>query len=71
MEVEEPVRSEDCALARKLQWLALLLTPGVGAGRAGKMVEQFGGIERVYAAPLTALEAFGLPAAATQSIALG
>jgi DNA processing protein len=71
MEIEAPVRSEDCALARKLQWLALLLTPGVGAGRARKLVEQFGGIERVYAAPLTALEAFGLPAAAAQSIALG
>ena len=59
---EAPIRSEDFALARKLQWLALSLTPGVGAGKGRKLVEAFGGIERVFAASLTELEAAGLPA---------
>jgi len=71
MDVEAPVRSEDYALTRKLQWLGLLLTPGVGAGRARKLVEHFGELGRLFAASLTELEAFGLPAAAAQSIALG
>jgi DNA processing protein len=71
MDVETPVRSEDYALTRKLQWLALLLTPGVGAGRARKLVEHFGEIGRIFTASLTELEAFGLPAAAAQGIGLG
>jgi len=71
MDVEAPVRAEDFALARKLQWLALSLTPGVGAGRGRKLVERFGGIDRLHRASLTELEAAGLPAAAAQSIALG
>jgi len=71
MEAEAPVRSEDYALTRKLQWLALLLTPGVGAGRARKLIEHFGEIGRLFTASLTEMEAFGLPGAAAQSIALG
>jgi DNA processing protein len=71
MDVDVPVRSEDYALTRKLQWLALLLTPGVGAGRARKLVEHFGEAGRIFAASLTELEAFGLPAAAAQGIGLG
>jgi DNA processing protein len=54
-----------------LQWLALSLTPGVGPGRGRKLVELFDGIERLFAASLTELEAAGLPAAGAQSIALG
>ncbi|HVP54467.1 MAG TPA: DNA-processing protein DprA [Candidatus Eisenbacteria bacterium] len=54
-----------------LQWLALSLTPGVGAGRGRKLVELFDGIDRVFHASLTELEAAGLPAASAQSIALG
>jgi DNA processing protein len=71
MDLEAPVRSEDYALTHKLQWLALLLTPGVGAGRARKLIDQFGEIGRLFTASLTELEAAGLPAAAAQSIALG
>ncbi len=55
----------------KLQWLALVLTPGLGAGRGRKLAENLGGIDRVFRASLTELEAFGLSAAAAQSIALG
>ncbi len=71
METELAPRAEDFALARKLQWLALSLTPGVGAGRGRKLVERFGAIDRLFAASLTELEASGLPAAAAQSIASG
>jgi hypothetical protein len=42
---EAVVRAEDYAVTLKLQWLALLLTPGVGAGRSRKFVEHFDGIE--------------------------
>ena len=71
MQTELLPRAEDFALARKLQWLALSLTPGVGAGRGRKLVERFGAIDRLFAASLTELEAAGLPGAAAQGIALG
>ena len=54
-----------------LQWLALVLTPGMGPIRGHRLVQHFGGIERVFVASLTELEAAGLPAASAQSIALG
>lgn len=71
MEAEVAVRAEDYAHTRKLQWLALSQTPGIGAGRGRKLVQHFGTIERIFSVPLTALEAAGLPAAAAQSLALG
>jgi len=71
METENAVRTHDFAVTRQLQWVALSLTPGIGAGRGRRLVEGFGGIDRLFAAPLTALEAAGLPAAAAQSISLG
>jgi DNA processing protein len=71
MQSEVPIRAEDYALTRKLQWLALSQTPGVGAGRARKLLDHFGSVERLFAASLTELEACGLPAASAQSLALG
>src|ERR1700756_4594787 len=71
MQVEAPIRAEDYALTRKLQWLALLLTPGVGAGRARKLLKYFGEIDRLFAASLTELGGLGLPAAAAQGIGSG
>ncbi len=65
------MRAKDFALARKLQWLGLSLTPGVGSSRGRKLVERFGSVDRLYNASLTELEAAGLPAAAAQGIALG
>jgi DNA processing protein len=56
---------------RKLQWLGLAMTPGIGATRGRKLVEFFGGVEVLFSVSLTELEAAGLPAAAAQSIALG
>lgn len=43
MDSESPVRAYDYAVALNLQWLALSLTPGIGAGRGCKLVEAFGG----------------------------
>ena len=57
METELSSRAADLAQARRLQWLALSLTPGIGAGRGRKLVERFGAIDRLFAASLTELEA--------------
>ena len=56
---------------RQRQWLALSLTPQLGPTRGRRLVEHFNGIERVFRASLTELEAAGLPAASAQAIALG
>ncbi len=71
MQSEIALGAHEFAEARKLQWLALSMTPGVGAGRGRKLVEHFGGIERLFSASLTEMEAAGLSAAAAQGIALG
>ena len=54
-----------------LLWLALALTPGLGPTRARRLVEHFGGIEAVFRASLTELEAAGLWAVSAQSLATG
>jgi DNA processing protein len=54
-----------------LHWLALALTPGLGPTRTRKLAQHFGGIENVFRASLTELEAAGLPAHSAQSIATG
>lgn len=53
------------------QWLALTLAPGLGPTRARRLVEFFGGIQAVFQASLTELEAAGIPAASAQSLATG
>ncbi len=52
-------------------WLALTMTPQLGPTRSRRLVERLGKVERVFRASLTELEAFGLPAVAAQSLALG
>jgi DNA processing protein len=52
-------------------WLALALTPGLGPTRVRKLVDHFGGAERVFQASLTELEATGMPVVGAQSIATG
>ena len=51
-----------------LGWLALALTPGLGARMAGKLLREFGGPDAIFNASLTALEAQHLPAAVAQAI---
>jgi DNA processing protein len=49
-------------------WLALALTPGLGARTAGKLLRTFGTPDEIFSASLTALEAHQLPAAVAQAI---
>ena len=51
-----------------LAWLALGLTPGLGARLAGKLLKEFGSPEAVFAASLTALEACHITAESAQAI---
>ena len=54
-----------------LEWLALSLTPGLGPTRSRRLVDLLGGIEGVFRASLTELEATGIPAVAAQSLGTG
>jgi DNA processing protein len=56
---------------RTLQWLALALTPGLGPGKARRLVEFFGSVEALFAASLTELEAAGLRSVSAQSLGTG
>jgi DNA processing protein len=51
-----------------LGWLALALTPGLGARTAGKLLRELGSPEAIFNASLTALEAQHLPAAVAQAL---
>lgn len=51
---------------RRLAWLAVALTPGMGAIRTVRSMRWMGEAERVLRASLTELEASGMPAAAAQ-----
>ncbi|HEV8384844.1 MAG TPA: DNA-processing protein DprA [Candidatus Acidoferrales bacterium] len=53
---------------RYLGWLALALTPGLGARHAGKLLRELGSPEAIFAASLTTLESARLPAAVAQAI---
>jgi len=54
-----------------LEWLALVLTPGLGPTKARKLVEHFGNAEAVLRASLTELEGAGIQAVSAQSLATG
>src|SRR5436305_5667983 len=54
--------------SRQLLWLALAMTPQLGPTRARRLRDHFGGVEQVFRASLTELEAAGLHAASAQSI---
>jgi DNA processing protein len=70
--VANPVLSlTDATSGHALEWLALSLTPGVGPSRARRMTDFFGGIEALFHASLTELEATGIPAVAAQSLGTG
>ena len=57
--------------SKRISWMALALTPGLGPTRARRLVEFFGGVEGVFQVSLTELESAGLPAAAAQSLGTG
>ncbi len=51
-----------------LGWVALALTPGLGARTAGKLLREMGSPDAIFNSSLTALEAHRLPAAVAQAI---
>src|ERR1700740_310993 len=51
-----------------LGWLALALTPGLGARMAGKLLREMGNPQEIFNASLTELEGHHLPAAVAQAI---
>src|SRR3954447_11559613 len=59
------------ASGHALEWLALALTPGVGPTRGRRITAYFGGIEAVFRASLTELEATGIQASAAQALGTG
>src|SRR6266481_2828072 len=54
-----------------LGWLALALTPGLGARMAGKLLREMGSPQQIFNASLTELESHHLPAAVAQAIHSG
>jgi len=59
------------ALSQHEYWLALSLTPGLGATRGRKLAARFGSPDAVFHASLTELEGAGLQAVSAQAIANG
>jgi DNA processing protein len=55
----------------RLGWMALALTPGMGALRIKKAMERLGTGTRVFEASLTELEGVGMPARSAQFVADG
>jgi DNA processing protein len=55
----------------RLGWMALALTPGMGALRIKKAMERLGTGSRVFEASLTELEGVGMPARSAQFVADG
>jgi DNA processing protein len=62
-----PRPSESLALS----WLALALTPRLGPTRARRLVEHFGGVQNIFKASLTELEATGIQTVSAQSLGTG
>jgi DNA processing protein len=62
---------EDSVERSRLGWMALMLTPGMGALRIKKAMERLGSGSRVLEASLTELEGVGMPARSAQFVADG
>jgi DNA processing protein len=62
---QDALRNRETA---RLGWMALILTPGMGAIRARKAVERLGEAGRVFEASLTELEGAGMPASSAQFV---
>jgi DNA processing protein len=54
-----------------LPWIALTLTPGLGPTKARRLVERFDGVQNIFHATLTELEAAAIQAVAAQSLGTG
>ena len=56
------------SFSRQVLWLALSMTPQMGTTRSRRLAEHFGGVEQVFHASLTELEAAGIHAVSAQAI---
>lgn len=71
MPTQDVKMATQSALSQHEYWLALAMTPGLGATRGRKLANHFGSPDAVFHASLTELEAAGLMAVSAQSIATG
>ena len=55
----------------ELYWLALRMTPGLGARRSGLLLKRLGGVRNIFHASEAELEGAGAPGALARSIASG
>jgi DNA processing protein len=55
----------------QLYWLALQLTPGLGARKSAQLVQHFESARAIFRASLSELEGLGIPASTAQSILSG
>ena len=62
-----PKPSESLAL----QWLEIALPPRLGPTRARRLVKHFGGVQNIFKASLTGLEATGIQTVSAQSLGTG
>jgi hypothetical protein len=67
----QPIAIEGCTESVVLYWRALTLTPALGPTRSRKLAEHFGGVQEVFQATLTELEATGIQVVSAQALANG
>ena len=65
-----PAAPSKLATESQLAWLALALTPGLGARRIRKGVEVLGDVTKLFQLSLTELESLQFPAAAANAVIL-
>ena len=65
---KQVLQAEAVGARARLGWMALVLTPGMGAIRSVKAMRRLGQAERVFEVSLTELEGSGMPAQSAQFV---
>src|ERR1700712_3781263 len=65
---EQVLQAEAVGARARLGWMALVLTPGMGAIRSVKAMRRLGQADPVFEASLTELEGSGMPAQSAQFV---
>ena len=71
LELDMALGNGDGRAEARLGWLALMLTPGLGPTRIGRIVQQIGDAGTIFDLALTELEGLKMPAKAAQFLADG
>src|ERR1700761_1347141 len=66
--VQQSLMTTESKQQGRLAWMALTLTPGMGALRTKRAMDGLGAAERLFEASLTELEGAGMPARAAQFV---